>query len=159
MLLALRHCHHVGLVHNDVKPDNVLEGSDGRLKLGDFGVSYFAQLPSDYPQNGDPQYMPLEAMTGTVSGAAADVFCLGLSVVEMATGKNLPSYFEDIAGWHALVYLIFIFPRLNRYLFLNIFYKFHTKILGKIKFLKYFDRKLINSINKFNFILFLNYFI
>jgi membrane-associated tyrosine/threonine-specific cdc2-inhibitory kinase len=115
VLLALRHMHQVGLVHMDVKPDNVFEGSDGRLKLGDFGICHFAGLPSDYLQNGDLFYAAPEVVVRTVSGVAADMFSLGLSVLELVTGTNLPSYSSNIGGWHALVFLIIftIFILLN----------------------------------------------
>jgi serine/threonine protein kinase len=80
--------HRVGIIHMDVKPDNDLEGWDGMLNLTDFGVSFFSSCPSDYPQNGDPTYAAAEVVAATVSGAAADIF---LSVVELATGTNLPA--------------------------------------------------------------------
>lgn len=100
VLLGLRHLHRLRIVHCDIKPDNILIGRDGRLKIADLGIAHFADSPADFLQNGDLLYAPVEvvAQPRTFSGTAVDVFCLAFSTLELLTGTNLPSY-EKRAEW------------------------------------------------------------
>ncbi|HEY2791019.1 MAG TPA: serine/threonine-protein kinase [Micromonosporaceae bacterium] len=87
---ALAAVHAVGLVHRDVKPDNVLV-ADGRAKLVDFGISASAgELDSDPDGHivGTPAYVAPERLTGEPVGPAADVYSLGILLYGMLTGTS-----------------------------------------------------------------------
>ncbi|WP_433245387.1 protein kinase domain-containing protein [Streptosporangium sp. CA-135522] len=86
---ALAAIHQAGIVHRDVKPDNVLMGPDGP-RLIDFGI---ARLPgitmtSSGQMLGTPLYMAPEVFGGERVGPAADVFAWGAVVAFAATGRH-----------------------------------------------------------------------
>ncbi len=94
------HSHSPPVIHMDIKPDNILVDGAGVLKLGDFGQAVRLQgeaVPVD-GNEGDSQYLAPEVLKNEVS-PAADVFSLGLLLLQLATGLQMPS-----AGplWHAL---------------------------------------------------------
>jgi eukaryotic-like serine/threonine-protein kinase len=90
---ALEHAHEHGVVHRDVKPQNVIVGGkgEGRVKLTDFGV---AQLAGDEPltRTGDVlgtlAYMAPEQARGRRTGPEADVYALALVLYEALAGVN-----------------------------------------------------------------------
>ena len=91
---ALEHAHARGLVHRDVKPDNVMVDSQGRAKLGDFGLAKALSLnESRLTQTGDllgtPAYMAPEQVSAACGqvGPWTDVFALGAMVYEVFAGK------------------------------------------------------------------------
>lgn len=96
LLSALHHLHSRGFAHLDLKPANVFLTRSGRLKLGDFGL--LLELPPPGPaeararedlQEGDPRYMAPELLRGEY-GPAADVFSLGVSILELACNVEVP---------------------------------------------------------------------
>uniref|UniRef100_G1TD56 Membrane-associated tyrosine- and threonine-specific cdc2-inhibitory kinase n=1 Tax=Oryctolagus cuniculus TaxID=9986 RepID=G1TD56_RABIT len=98
-LLALAHLHGQGLVHLDVKPANIFLGPRGRCKLGDFGLLVeLGAVGAGEAQEGDPRYMAPELLQGSC-GTAADVFSLGLTILEVACNMELPHGGE---GWQQL---------------------------------------------------------
>ncbi|XP_047694638.1 membrane-associated tyrosine- and threonine-specific cdc2-inhibitory kinase isoform X7 [Prionailurus viverrinus] len=98
-LLALAHLHGQGLVHLDVKPANIFLGPRGRCKLGDFGLLVeLGASGTGEAQEGDPRYMAPELLQGSY-GTAADVFSLGLTILEVACNMELPHGGE---GWQQL---------------------------------------------------------
>jgi len=90
---ALDHAHNRGVVHRDVKPQNVLVGEDGepRAKLMDFGVARLADAaaltaPGDVV--GTLAYMSPEQAEGRAAGPEADVYSLALVLYECWSGEN-----------------------------------------------------------------------
>ncbi|KAL0353659.1 UNVERIFIED_CONTAM: Mitogen-activated protein kinase kinase kinase [Sesamum angustifolium] len=86
MLQGLNYLHLKGVVHCDIKGQNVLIGKDG-LKIADFGCAKWSG--SAVPAfAGTPAYMAPEVARGEEQSFPADVWALGCTVIEMATGSN-----------------------------------------------------------------------
>ncbi|HXX29801.1 MAG TPA: protein kinase [Myxococcaceae bacterium] len=79
--------HSAGLVHRDVKPDNILLGDDGRVRLADFGLAVPAGDEGD-ASAGTPGYMPLEQLRGERVDARADQFAFAVALFEALTGER-----------------------------------------------------------------------
>lgn len=87
---ALSCIHSKGLVHLDVKPDNIYVLS-GTYKLGDFGRATRCDGSLSI-EEGDARYMPLEILNDDYSQLTkVDMFALGATIYEMASGSPLPS--------------------------------------------------------------------
>jgi len=85
--------HDQGVVHRDVKPSNVLLDPDGRVRLTDFGIARLADstgLNAADVTVGTPAYLSPEQVRGTLVGPPADVYSLGLVLLEALTGR--PEY-------------------------------------------------------------------
>lgn len=94
VLQALVQIEESGMVHRDVKPDNVLFGADGTARLADLGASRFMQAPdaADAASDkviGTPAYMAPEQMIDSRRvDTRADLYSLGLVVYEMLAGSR-----------------------------------------------------------------------
>jgi serine/threonine protein kinase len=82
---GLAYLHGQSMVHGDFKARNVVIGADGRAKLADFGCARKAGCGPII--GGTPAFMAPEVARGEEQGPAADVWALGCTVIEMATGR------------------------------------------------------------------------
>jgi len=90
---VLAYVHAKGVVHRDVKPSNILLGHDDRVRLADFGIARLAGasgMTSERGALGTPAYMAPEHVQGEPVGPPADVYALGLVLLEALTGH--PEY-------------------------------------------------------------------
>lgn len=86
---ALEHAHSKGIIHRDIKPQNIMLLKDGMIKVADFGI---ASLESDIEENngeavGSVHYIAPEQARGQAPDARSDIYSLGIVMYEMLTGK------------------------------------------------------------------------
>jgi len=88
---GLEAAHVRGVLHRDLKPDNVLLDVEGRPKIADFGIARLAAATAITRTGellGTPQYLAPEQMTGDMVDERADVYALGVILYEMLTGAR-----------------------------------------------------------------------
>jgi eukaryotic-like serine/threonine-protein kinase len=97
--LGLHHAHEAGLVHRDVKPQNLLLREDGVLKVADFGIARAAEttaLTQVGTVLGTAAYLSPEQALGEEVTPAADVYALGAVLYELLSGRT-PYTFDSLA--------------------------------------------------------------
>lgn len=90
VLSGLAAAHKAGIVHRDVKPENVLLAEDGRIKIGDFGLARAttANTASGAQLLGTIAYLAPELVTRGTADARSDIYALGIMLYEMLTGEQ-----------------------------------------------------------------------
>ena len=91
VLAGLAHAHALGVVHRDIKPDNVQILSNGSIKITDFGIARLTFQPNltmDGQVFGTPSYMSPEQVVGKEIDPRSDLFSVGVMLYEMLTGSK-----------------------------------------------------------------------
>ncbi len=87
---ALQQAHAAGVVHRDIKPQNILFSRDGKVKVTDFGIAIAgdgATVTVGDTIIGSVQYISPEQARGELAGKQSDLYSLGIVLYEMVTGK------------------------------------------------------------------------
>lgn len=90
ILAALQHAHDKGIVHQDIKPQNILLLQDGTIKVTDFGIARFSRTDSNTTSDkaiGSVHYISPEQARGEVTDDKADIYSVGVVMYEMLTGQ------------------------------------------------------------------------
>ena len=101
---ALAAAHDLGLVHRDIKPDNIMIDEHGGVKVADFGlarqVAESTELTGEGVACGTPPYMSPEQIGGLAVDGRSDLYSLGIVLYECLAGKR-PFAAHDLMGWLA----------------------------------------------------------
>lgn len=87
---ALQYLHQRNVYHRDVKPENILMGTSGKLILADFGSAVHAPPPNHnmrYTVCGTPEYLAPEMICSTGHDASLDMWSLGIMMYEILYGR------------------------------------------------------------------------
>ena len=90
ILRALQHAHEKGIVHRDIKPQNIMLLQDGTIKVMDFGIARFARSETRTMTDkaiGSVHYIAPEQARGDVTDERADIYSVGVMLYEMLTGR------------------------------------------------------------------------
>ena len=90
ILRGLQHAHDKGVVHRDIKPQNIMVLPDGIIKVADFGIARFARSEQETITDkaiGSVHYISPEQAKGEKTDEKADIYSVGVMLYEMLTGK------------------------------------------------------------------------
>ncbi len=89
IMRALRHAHSRGIIHRDIKPQNVMVLRDGSAKVADFGIAHLSNSQNTTTQEalGSVHYVSPEQAKGAKVDARTDIYSAGVVLYEMLTGK------------------------------------------------------------------------
>ncbi len=101
---ALSHAHHRGIIHMDIKPQNIMLPKDGTVKIADFGIAQMDESDAGSSDEavGSIHYISPEQARGEAVDARSDIYSLGVVMYEMLTG-SLPfkgKTVEEVAMQH-----------------------------------------------------------
>ena len=91
ILRALQHAHDKGIVHRDIKPQNIMMFTDGTIKVMDFGIAKFAREEGKTATDqaiGSVHYISPEQASGNVTDAKSDIYSVGAMMYEMLSGRK-----------------------------------------------------------------------
>jgi len=90
LLSALDYAHRNGVIHQDIKPANILVANDGRIKVTDFGIAYVesTRVVVNNEPLGTPHFMAPELLNGDTATPASDVYSAGTVAYELLTGQR-----------------------------------------------------------------------
>ncbi len=96
---GLAYAHGQGVIHRDVKPENILLTRDGRVKIADFGIAHLidSALAEDLRFLGTPSYMAPERIRGEEVDQRSDLFSVGVVLYELLTHR-LPFEGDTVAA-------------------------------------------------------------
>ena len=116
ILSALEHAHTLEIVHRDIKPQNIILGSDKRITVTDFGI---AKLPNSDTITltdkamGTVFYISPEQASGEPTDFRTDIYSVGIMLYEMVTGKLVK---DQVNGYFILPVLCMAFSFLSQWL-------------------------------------------
>ncbi len=94
---AIAYAHKKGVVHRDLKPDNILLGDNRELKIADFGLARTMNTDKGFTNTGEtvgtPYYMAPEQLSGDEVDGRVDIYALGIIAYEMVMGRRM--FFEE----------------------------------------------------------------
>ncbi|NWX20216.1 AURKA kinase, partial [Aegotheles bennettii] len=107
---ALSYCHSKSVIHRDIKPENLLLGSNGELKIADFGWSVHAPSSRRTTLCGTLDYLPPEMIEGKTHDEKVDIWSLGVLCYEFLVGKPPFEAETHLETYKAISRVQFKFP-------------------------------------------------